>query len=306
MEQEFFEKKFSRTGLVIGAALFIIAAGLIHLFLVPLHLEHSPAHGIFFALVGIAEVVWGFAFWRKPSAALYRIGMIMAGWLITLWVITIFLPAPFGHGKETVDLFGIVCRLSEGLGIASLAALLISGETQSEIKISAWRSIGSLLALSLILGGLTYGAALAAESVSPWAKIDNHEEMDHQHENQTIKQTSHSTDMSDPAKNNKIIGKRKKVKEAFIVNDFQEVDMTINASGYSPNVIVAKKGIPLKIKIHSEENAGCVSTVVFPEFGIEKTVSAGSSGVIEILPAQEGTFNFRCPMDMVRGELIVK
>lgn len=305
MQQEFFEKKFSRTGLVFGSALFIIAAGLIHLFLIPLHLEHSPAHGLFFGMAGIAEVVWGISFWRKPSIALYRIGMIMAGWLVSLWVITRLLPAPFGYGKETIELFGIVCRLSEGLGMASLAVLLISGEHQSEIRISAWRSIGSLLALSLILGGLTYGGALAAESVSLWVKTDNHKEIDNHHENQTMKQTSHSTEMSDHEKNNKIIGKKKEVKEVSIINDFQEVDITINVSGYSPNVIMAKKGIPLKINIHSEEDAGCSRTVVFPDFGIEKTVSAGRSGSVEILPDQEGTFKFRCPMDMVRGELIV-
>ncbi|PWB49695.1 MAG: hypothetical protein C3F06_14100 [Candidatus Methanoperedenaceae archaeon] len=93
--------------------------------------------------------------------------------------------------------------------------------------------------------------------------------------------------------------------EAIMKGDYQEVDLKINASGYTPNVIIAKKRIPLKIKINSEEDAGCASEIVFEDFNIRKVVPAGSSGSIEILPAQEGTFNFRCPMDMVRGKLII-
>lgn len=98
---------------------------------------------------------------------------------------------------------------------------------------------------------------------------------------------------------------RERMKEAIVKGDYQEVDLKINASGYTPNVIIAKKGIPLKINIHTEEDAGCASEIVFEDFNVEQAVPAGTSGSIEILPAHEGTFNFRCPMDMVRGKLII-
>lgn len=95
-------------------------------------------------------------------------------------------------------------------------------------------------------------------------------------------------------------------KETVIKGNFQEVDLKINASGYSPNVIIAKKNIPLRINIYAQDDAGQASTIVFPDLGIEKTFFPGSLGLIEILPANEGTFKFRCPMDMHRGELIIK
>lgn len=95
-------------------------------------------------------------------------------------------------------------------------------------------------------------------------------------------------------------------KEAVIKGNYQEVELTINASGYSPNVIIAKRNIPLKIYIYSEDESGHSNKIVFPDFGIEKTVFPGSRGLIEILPSQEGTYKFRCPMDMVSGELIIK
>ena len=94
-------------------------------------------------------------------------------------------------------------------------------------------------------------------------------------------------------------------KEAVMKNDYQEVDLQIKADGYSPDVIIAKKGVPLKINITSDIDAGCAVELVFPEFNINKTVPAGKTDVIEIMPAQEGTFNYRCSMDMYRGKLII-
>ena len=97
----------------------------------------------------------------------------------------------------------------------------------------------------------------------------------------------------------------KEVKETVINNKVQEVDLKINASGYFPDTIIAKKGIPLKINVHSDNDAGCATDIVFPDFNIEKIIPAGSSDLIEILLSQEGTFNFRCSMDMFRGKLII-
>ena len=94
-------------------------------------------------------------------------------------------------------------------------------------------------------------------------------------------------------------------KEAVMKSDYQEVDLRIKADGYSPDVIIAKKGVPLKINITSDPDAGCAVELVFPEFNINKTVPAGKTDVIEILPAQAGTFNYRCSMDMYRGKLII-
>lgn len=94
-------------------------------------------------------------------------------------------------------------------------------------------------------------------------------------------------------------------KEAVMKNDYQEVGLQIRADGYSPDVIIAKKGVPLKINISSDSDAGCAVELVFPEFNINKTVPAGKTDVIEILPAQEGTYNYRCSMDMYRGKLII-
>ena len=40
--------------LIAGSAMVTILAGIIHLVLVPRHIEHAPAHGVFFLFIGLA------------------------------------------------------------------------------------------------------------------------------------------------------------------------------------------------------------------------------------------------------------
>ncbi len=94
-------------------------------------------------------------------------------------------------------------------------------------------------------------------------------------------------------------------KEAAIKGDYQEIDMRISASKYSPNVIIAQKNIPLKINLYADENAGCAREIVFSDFNVDKIVPAGGKETIEINPTKEGEFKFRCSMDMIRGKLLI-
>lgn len=94
-------------------------------------------------------------------------------------------------------------------------------------------------------------------------------------------------------------------KEAVMNGSYQEIDLYISSLRYSPNVIVAKKNILLRINLYSDVDAGCGREIVFPDFGINKIVPLNSKDVIEFTPTKEGEFKFRCSMDMLRGKLIV-
>jgi len=50
---------------------------------------------------------------------------------------------------------------------------------------------------------------------------------------------------------------------------------------------------------------GCMKTILIPEFGVQKTLSAGDN-VIEFTPTKSGTFDFTCGMGMGRGKIIVE
>ncbi|MEK7152679.1 MAG: cupredoxin domain-containing protein [Patescibacteria group bacterium] len=94
--------------------------------------------------------------------------------------------------------------------------------------------------------------------------------------------------------------------QAQVAGNVQEIDMKISALGYDPNYIVVKKDIPVKINLQADNTAGCTRSIVFRDFGIQKTVPRGGSDVIEFTPTRAGTYQFSCSMNMARGTLIVQ
>lgn len=171
--------------------IFTIAlAGLIHLGVAPEHYAHAPAHGVFFVLAGVAELLWALAFWRRPTPRRYHLGLALAGGLIVLWAITRVLPAPFGHGPEPVNASGLVCKVSELLGIVSLVMLAVQGQLMGAVSQPPLRPAGEALALALVVGLVSYGAGYAATPLLPALGLQEepahaehmHEESAHEHE----------------------------------------------------------------------------------------------------------------------------
>jgi len=84
----------------------------------------------------------------------------------------------------------------------------------------------------------------------------------------------------------------------------QEITIVV-AGGYKPDVIVAKKGMPLKLIFDRRETNPCSDEVVFPEFGLRRPLAANAKTVIEVTPGREGEFPFSCGMNMLHGRLRV-
>lgn len=170
-----------------------VLAGIIHIWIVPQHWEHAPAHGLLFLIVGIVQIIWGIAVWRQPSTRLYYVGVLMAGWLIVLYVITRLLPAPFGHGgPEAMDTIGLICKLCEVLGMFSLVVLIFQGLTLKAGRFIAWRAVALIMLLSFISGFATYGIALAAEPVFP--KLSSAADEHHHDESEPATEENHHHD----------------------------------------------------------------------------------------------------------------
>jgi len=168
MAAEFLSRGSAQRRLAEMAAAFMIAAGVIHLLIAPLHGAHALAHGWFHLASGVAQVAWGIAFWRKPTKLLVQVGIVLAGSLITLYGITRLMPAPFSNEIEAVEFYGIVSKLCEGIVVAVLSALLVVSATMRERRSAAWRTVVATLGAAILIGGLTYGVASAAQPLLPW------------------------------------------------------------------------------------------------------------------------------------------
>jgi plastocyanin domain-containing protein len=85
----------------------------------------------------------------------------------------------------------------------------------------------------------------------------------------------------------------------------QQIKITVKG-GYSPDVIVVKKGVPVALDFYRDEASSCTEQVVFSDFGISRRLPAFKTTPVEFTPDKAGEFTFTCGMNMVRGKLIVE
>jgi len=99
--------------------------------------------------------------------------------------------------------------------------------------------------------------------------------------------------------------KRKQTSVAIKEGGLQKVKVTVKG-GYTPDVIVVRKGIPVRLNFYRNETADCSDTIVFGDFKIRKPLPAYKTTPIEFTPEKEGEYEFTCGMGMLRGKLIVR
>jgi hypothetical protein len=148
----------------------LLVAGIIHLVLVPQHLAEARGTGLYFCLVGAAQVIWALLFVLRPTRPLALVGLVaMAAHPIVLYAMTRILPAPFVGAPEHPDLIGIVTVVLEILAVAPFAVFLsrMAAPSAGSAKRTAVAVTVALLAGAALGAGL-YGAGVAAENVFPW------------------------------------------------------------------------------------------------------------------------------------------
>ena len=96
----------------------------------------------------------------------------------------------------------------------------------------------------------------------------------------------------------------KQARRAELRGGVQEVEITVKG-GYSPNLIRATEGVPLRLVFDRQENSDCSSRVVFPDFGVSKPLAAFGRTTVELMPARAGEYGFACGMNMLHGTLVV-
>jgi Cu+-exporting ATPase len=99
-------------------------------------------------------------------------------------------------------------------------------------------------------------------------------------------------------------GRRKPVVASADSGDSTEVTVVVEG-GYSPDVIRARVGKPLRLVFDRRDSSPCTDEIVFPDFGIRRALAARAKTVVEILPEKPGEFPFSCGMNMLHGRIQV-
>jgi len=97
----------------------------------------------------------------------------------------------------------------------------------------------------------------------------------------------------------------KEAHRAAVRGGVQEVEVTVKG-GYSPNLIRVEEGVLLRLVFDRQENSDCSARVVFPDFGVSKSLAAFGRTVVELMPSRVGEFGFACGMNMLHGTLVVE
>ena len=85
----------------------------------------------------------------------------------------------------------------------------------------------------------------------------------------------------------------------------QEAMITVKG-GYDPDVIVVKRGKPVRLHFNRQESALCSEMVIFDKINQSAKLPEGETVTIEFTPEQSGEIPFQCQMGMLRGKVIVE
>ena len=86
---------------------------------------------------------------------------------------------------------------------------------------------------------------------------------------------------------------------------FQEA-MILVKGGYTPDLIVADAGTPIRLTFVREESGACSERVVFADFHKSAELPEGQQVAIDLPAAKAGEYPFQCGMGMLRGRLVVR
>jgi plastocyanin domain-containing protein len=98
---------------------------------------------------------------------------------------------------------------------------------------------------------------------------------------------------------------RRKGVQLAEVGGVQEVRIRVKG-GYDPDLIVVKKGRPVRLHFTRQESSLCSEMVIFDRIGQSARLPEGETATIEFTPEQRGEIPFQCQMGMLRGRVVVE
>lgn len=96
----------------------------------------------------------------------------------------------------------------------------------------------------------------------------------------------------------------RKAFRARVDNGVQEAVVEVKG-GYSPAIIEAEAGLPLRLIFDRKEDGECSSHVVFSDFGVDLALPAFRTTTLTLHPNEPGGYGFACGMNMLHGTLRV-
>ncbi|GAP14792.1 uncharacterized conserved protein [Longilinea arvoryzae] len=87
-------------------------------------------------------------------------------------------------------------------------------------------------------------------------------------------------------------------------NESAVVQIHVENSRYSPNIIYAQAGVPIRLELVTDDVHSCARAFTIPALEIAKLLPASGTEIVEIPPQKAGKLTFTCSMGMYTGEIV--
>jgi sulfite exporter TauE/SafE len=94
-------------------------------------------------------------------------------------------------------------------------------------------------------------------------------------------------------------------KSASITSGYQEATIYVKSNGYTSDVSNLKLGVPVKLKVVTNNVYSCSRAFTIPAFNISKILPATGEEIIEFTPNKLGRLAYSCSMGMYTGSFNV-
>jgi len=89
-----------------------------------------------------------------------------------------------------------------------------------------------------------------------------------------------------------------------VTEELQVIRMTVDASGWSPDTFILKKGIKVRWIIDVKKLTNCNKEIIVKDYGLDIKLKTGEN-IVEFTPEKEGTIRWSCWMGMIPGTFTV-
>lgn len=86
-----------------------------------------------------------------------------------------------------------------------------------------------------------------------------------------------------------------------LLDGVQSADIKVFPTGYEPNRIQVKSGVPVRLNLTPTGGFGCTTGFVIPKLGISEDLSQKEVTTVEFTPKEKGNITWTCSMGMYRG-----
>jgi plastocyanin domain-containing protein len=86
----------------------------------------------------------------------------------------------------------------------------------------------------------------------------------------------------------------------------QTARIAVTAKGFEPANINLKPNMPAKVTFVRQTDQTCATSVVIPEYKINRELPLNKPVVVEFTPTKTGEFTFACGMNMLKGKVVVQ